>query len=167
MTIGYWLLPEDNSCEFHNNQWNHSFSPNSFFPLKSSVLKAWVSILEPQWHRVLVPGATFKPSFSPQVQNRKWRSSDHGSLGFGCGVRNAGAVPPRTHGSFAEPSPRKAENKTEAKRDLRWQREHLILTSKHLPSRAPLPDKGKPAVRRGRKATDQVSDLRAGLPEEE
>jgi hypothetical protein len=52
-------------------------------------------------------------------------------------------------------------------RNLRWQREHLLLTSKHLPDRVPLPDKGKPVVRRGRKATDQISDLTAGLPEEE
>lgn len=48
-----------------------------------------------------------------------------------------------------------------------WQREHMIITTKHLPGRDPLPDKGKPAVRRGRKATDQISDLAAGLPEEE
>ena len=59
------------------------------------------------------------------------------------------------------------EDVTEVYPDLRWLREHMIITSKHLPDRAPLPDKGKPAVRRGRKATGQISDLAAGLPEEE
>ena len=167
MTIGYWLPPEDSSCEFHNRQWNHSSPLHFFNTSKPSLLKAWASTRKTELQRKLVPRATSRRAPYLQGQNRRWLSSDHGSFGFGCGVRSAGVVPPRTQGSFAQPSPHEMETRTTAKRDLRWQREHILLTSKHLPDRAPLPDKGKPVARRGRKATDQISDLRAGLPEEE
>jgi hypothetical protein len=40
-------------------------------------------------------------------------------------------------------------------------------SSKNFFCRNSLPDKGKPAVRRGRKATGQAIDLIAGLPKEE
>ncbi len=167
MTIGYWLPPEDSSCEFHNSQWNHSSSLKIYHTTKSSLLNAWAFSRKAKLRRKSVPGANSRRAPYLQSQNRRWVSSDHGSFGFGCGVRNSGVVPPRIHGSFAQPSPREMETHTKDKRELRWQREHILLTSKHLPDRAPLPDKGKPVVRRGRKATDQISHLRAGLPEEE
>ena len=167
MATGCWLLPEDSPCEFHNKQWSHSSFLTSIITSKTSALIPWVSITDTQRHHELLHRATPKRAFSLQALKRKRLPSDHGSFGWGCGVRSAGVIPPRHHGFYTQPSPSVLEEQAEANRDLRWQREHLLLTSKHLPSRAPLPDKGKPAVRRGRKATDQISDVSAGLPEEE
>lgn len=167
MTTWYWLLPEDNPCESHNNQWKHSSSLSSIITSKYSVLKPWVLVKGSQRHCALLSQKYLKTGPFLEVNKRKSNLSDYGSFGFGCGVRSTGIVPPRGHKSFAQPAPREVEPQSSSKRDLCWQREHLLLTSKHLPSRAPLPDKGKPVVRRGRKATDQVSDLKAGLPEEE
>ncbi len=167
MTTGYWLLPEDSPCEFHNNQWNHSSFLHFIIKPKSSILKPWAFIGVTPRHRASHPYDTSRATPVLQNQKRKWVSSDYGAFGLGCGVRNVGATPPPKQRFFAQPMPSTHETQLQAKRDLRWQREHIILTSKHLPSRAPLPDKGKLVVRRGRKATDQISDLRAGLPEEE
>ncbi len=165
MATGCWLLHDESPCEFPHNQWGHSSSLTSINTTKSS--KPWVSIVKTQGHRALAHRVSPKDAPSLQAQNKKRMSSDHGTSDWGCGVRNVGVVPPRHLGFFAQPSPRGMEEESNAKRDLRWQREHMIITSKHLPDRAPLPDKGKPAVRRGRKATGQISDLAAGLPEEE
>jgi hypothetical protein len=167
MTTGYWLHPEESPCEFHNNQWAHRPSLNSIIPSKCSVSRPWAVAGKLQGRRITISKSLSKLAPFLIEQKRKIHSSDHGTFGFGCGVRSAGVVPPRNNQSFGQPAPSEMEKQYGGKRDLRWQREHLILTSKHLPSRAPLPDKGKPAVRRGRKATDQISDLRAGLPEEE
>lgn len=165
MATGCWLPQDESPCAFPHNQWDHSFSLTSLITTKSS--KPWVSIVKTHGHRALAHRATPKHAPSLQVQNRKRVPSDLGSFGWGCGVRTGGVVPPRHHGLFAQPLPHVMEEEPNAQRDLRWQREHMIITTKHLPSRDPLPDKGKPAVRRGRKATDQISDLAAGLPEEE
>ncbi len=51
----------------------------------------------------------------------------------GCGVRSSRTSPPHNRDRFAEPSPRSQEKGQ--KRDMVWQREHLALTSKHLPDR--------------------------------
>ena len=165
MATGCWLRHDESPCEFPIKQWNHSSSLNSLFTTKSS--KPWVSIVKTHGHPALAHRATPKQAPSLQAQNRKRVPSDHGSSGLGCGVRSVGVVPPRHQGLFAQPSPSVMEEEPNVQRDLRWQREHMIITTKHLPDRAPLPDKGKPAVRRGRKATGQISDLAAGLPEEE
>jgi hypothetical protein len=168
MTTGCWFQPDDSPLEFSNHQWNHSSSLTSHMPLTCSIVRPWASIVEIQqggaWGR---HRSTPKNLSSPRVQKRKLSSSDHGSFGSGCGVRRVGNTPPPHYEFNAQPSPQVMENQSEVKRDLRWLREHIILTSKHLPGRAPLPDKGKPVVRRGRKATGQISDLTAGLPEEE
>lgn len=150
---------------FHSRTlgWNHSAS--SHLSLAHHALpvigRAWSGVAP------LLPDSHTLSEYKRLRTNRGNRASDRGSFGFHSGVRRPSVIPPGNRRSWAEPLPQIPKEQPAWRSSNRWQSEHLKLTSKHIPDRVPLPDKGKPVARRGRKATDQVSDLKAGLPEEE
>ncbi len=167
MSLGYSYYQDRNPSKLSARQWNHASTPN---------LVSLTSI-DPDfgsWGRgahihanMRTRAQSWPLSSFPRKRKRNRMPTDHGAFGFGCGVRAPEDTPPADLGYFSEGIPALSLEKTKTFRNLCWQREHLLLTSKHLPDRVPLPDKGKPVARRGRKATDQISDLTAGLPEEE
>lgn len=90
-----------------------------------------------------------------------------GLSGYRVKPRHPLSGPPIRNGSNAEQRPDSNRSWNPRVRVPLWVEEHLAKTKKHLLDRGPLPDKGKPVVKRGRKATGQISDLTAGLPEED
>ena len=108
---------------------------------------------------------------SPYPQAK--RISRHGLIGgkgtTGCFLkpRVSPPKPPVLSEKIEEADPEIQQQNQVSVRSREWVREHIRITQQHSSGRDPLPDKGKPAVRRGRKATGQVSDLIAGLPDEE
>jgi len=164
MSLGCLFFHEGSPSKFVLSRWNHR-STASLIP-SATKSRAWTHGLDGSIH-----GHQFGQAMPYSTQARKPKRgrvpSDRGSFGFGCGVRDPEDAPPFNRGSFAQDMPIRMSENRERHGYGSWVREHLLLTSKHFPDRAPLPDKGKPVVRRGRKATDQISDLTAGLPEEE
>ncbi len=164
MSLGCPFFYDGNPAKVVIHRWSH----NSTFSLNTSDLapRSWTKVVQFSMHSRMatlsLPHSTF-----PKISKRNRIPTDHGSFGFGCGVRAPEDAPPSGCGAFAQDMPIKSVERREKHGYRNWQREHLLLTSQHLPDRVPLPDKGKPVVRRGRKATDQISDLTAGLPEEE
>jgi len=162
-----WFFDEPSSCESGQVTWNHILPRFITTQRIPAGIHPWAMIVRPQAHsqslfRTMCDTA---PKFTGKTRGGSY--TDHGAFGFGSGVRTSSTIPPCHRHSQAEPSPKDQKEKRDGQRGRAWQQEHMNLTSKHFPIRDPLPDKGKPAVRRGRKATDQISDLAAGLPEEE
>lgn len=164
MSLAWSYCNDSNPSKLSARPWNHA-DPPSLAPIVSD-FGPWAGVTSTHKH-VRVRTQSLPLVTSPQKQKRNRMPTDHGAFGFGCGVRTPEDTPPSDYGYFSEDLPVVNLKKTKVLRNLRWQREHLLLTSKHLPDRVPLPDKGKPVARRGRKATDQISDLTAGLPEED
>jgi len=164
MSLVWFQDNESYSSKVPARLWRHVISPS--LERSQSGQNQWVRI--GTTHNSIRRRSQSSQHYSfPKKLNRTLRPTDHGAFGFGCGVRTPGNFPRSNNGYFAECLPGEVFEKTEIFRHLRWQHEHFLLTSKYLPDRVPLPDKGKPVVRRGRKATDQISDLTAGLPEED
>ena len=164
MSLAWSYCNDSNPSRVSASQWTHI--PVPVHPTFKPVRKPWTRAVNTNKH-VNVGSHSLPLSTLPNKHNRNRRPTDHGAFGFGCGVRTPGSLPPCDSGQFAEGLPAFSQKRSNSIRNLRWQREHLLLTSKYLPDRVPLPDKGKPVARRGRKATDQISDLTAGLPEED
>ncbi len=162
-----WFFDEPSPCESGQIAWNHIFPRFITTQHIPAGIRPWAMIVRPQAHSqsLLRTICHTAPKFTGK--NPPGRSTGHGVFGFGSGVRIASTIPPCHRRSQAEPSPKDQKENRDGQRGRTWQQEHMNLTSKHFPIRDPLPDKGKPVVRRGRKATDQISDLTAGLPEEE
>lgn len=165
MSLAWSYRNNPNPFGVSSRSWTHVPTPTP--ATSESVLSPWAYVVNHFQTRVQVRNPLLPLASSPFKHHRNRRPTDHGALGFGCGVRAPENTPPFDYGHFAQGLPVSCQERPNNIRNLRWQREHLLLTSKNLPDRAPLPDKGKPVVRRGRKATDQISDLTAGLPEED
>ena len=142
--------------------WDHSHSSHLFSRDVPPVsMRAWSTVAS------LLPDGRTLTQYKRFRTNRGSRISGPGSYGLYSNVRMSSVNPPGGRHSWAEAIPPLQEKEDSCRSSNRWQAEHLKITSKHIPGRVPLPDKGKPVARRGRKATDQSSDLIAGLPEEE
>ena len=165
MSLAWSFRHNRNPFGVVSRSWAH-VSPSKFGKFEP-VLKPWTHAVTHLHSRVEARNSVFPLASRPIKHHRYYRPTDHGAFGFGCGVRTPGITPPHNSGQFAQGLPDCSQERSSPIRNLRWQREHLLLTTKYLPDRVPLPDKGKPVVRRGRKATDQISDLTAGLPEED
>ena len=162
MPIGYWVSDEHDFSPLQALGWNHS---STYHFLNRNVppvpVRTWSKVVP------LLSDSHTLTKYKQVRTNRGSRISDPGSFGFSSKVRMSSVIPPGGRHAWAEPIPQSQEKEASCRRSNRWQAEHLKLTSKHIPGRVPLPDKGKPVARRGRKATDQISDLKAGLPGEE
>ena len=135
-------------------RWNHGYSCGDV--LSHSETHLWKNITDPRaFIRARIQ--LLPDPFSPKTKRGFPPSLGRGFLGGGSGDRFPVGKLPVGCGKFSEKLPvRKARNRNKSKelRILRWQREHMLLTLKHLPDRVPLPDKGKPVARQGRKAAD-------------
>jgi len=163
MPIGFWSY-DDPECFGEASQigWNHSSHLPISFVFSTRVCgQPWAAVpqLQNNYHAL--------SEYTALRSNRGRRIANPGSFGFPSAVRKDFVIPPLDHNRGVEPIPFLQEKKKPRRHFNTWQAEHLKLTSKHLLDRVPLPEKGKPVARRGRKATDQISDLTAGLPEEE
>ena len=160
MPIGCWLDEFDFSPSDLTG-WSHSSSSqNPPYSVSQDPTKEWAKIRPIRAYRQTLT------QLKRPLGQRGTCGSDFDPYGFHR-VRCHSGNPPVGHRGWAEPIPALQEKSPSCRYSKTWQTEHIKLTSKHIPNRVPLPDKGKPVVRRGRKATDQISDLKAGLPEEE
>jgi hypothetical protein len=169
MAVGSGFLESLWPSEPERLEWAHAL-PQKFYPEQETKIShgrlAWSSLLSPEL------GSNPHHLNSPNTQAK--RDSRRGLIG---GKGSAGCIlkprvsPPKppvlSEEKVEEAHPEIQQQKQVSVRSQEWVREHIRITQQHSSSRDPLPDKGKPAVRRGRKATGQVSDLIAGLPDEE
>lgn len=155
---------------FWYSEWNHrsaSYSRhrsashlNNLFPRTS-----WAPLTHSKSSRAVNAYRQSKVK-KTQILRKQCPGGGWGLSGQGVRVTGPYSPLPRLLESCVEPSPIAAEQISETGRRQMWVAEHQRMTQKHLSGRGPLPDRGKPATRRGRNATAQVKDLRSGLPEE-
>jgi len=168
MAVGTGFLESLWPSEPERLEWAHPLLHTDYTehsPKDSHSRLAWSSLASPEL------GSNPHHQNSPNTQAK--RISRHGLIG---GKGTTGYIlkpkgcppkPPQLSGKNEEVHPEVQHQNQDSVRSREWVREHIRITQQHSSGRDPLPDKGKPAVRRGRKATGQVSDLIAGLPDEE
>jgi len=164
MPMGCWIRDEHEFFPSRISGWSHAVRSRHVFvrdTVASPSTRSWSAVTPLPFDSHLLN------KYKRVRTDRGPRNSDRGTFGYSCPVRKPSPNPPGRRLTWAEPFPQSQEEGAVCRRSNTWLSEHFKLTCAHIPDRVPLPDKGKPVVKQGRKATDQISDLNAGLPEEE